>query len=195
MLSRTHFVISLLFLMIFVPSVSHPVIFSVFLVFSSLIPDIDSPSSFLGKNKFFSPVQSIVPHRGVLHSLTLAFLLSIILSLFLPSVVWSDTQTTGSMKLLQPSTNTVDKSRSWADKLNVNFQIIDSTVTNSLNRSATINIYDNNGNYLGTATTIKFNSNLSASISGSTVTVNSSGGGGSGSSAYFKCIVTGKQRN
>lgn len=49
------------------------------------------------------------------------------------SYLWADTQTTGSMKLLQPSTNTVDKSRSWGDKLNADLQIIDSTMSNTIN--------------------------------------------------------------
>lgn len=85
MLSRTHFVIGLLFVMAFVDSVSNPITFSLALIIASLIPDIDSPLSLLGKNKVFSPLQSIVSHRGLLHSLTLAFLLSVLLSLIFPS--------------------------------------------------------------------------------------------------------------
>jgi membrane-bound metal-dependent hydrolase YbcI (DUF457 family) len=85
MLSRTHFVIGILFLFAFVDSVSNPVIFSFFLLLSSMMPDIDSPISYLGKKKIFSPIQSLVNHRGVLHSLTTAFLVSILLSLLMPS--------------------------------------------------------------------------------------------------------------
>lgn len=84
MLSRTHFVVGLLFVMLFIGSVSNPIIFSLSLIIATLLPDIDSPSSLLGKNNAFSPLQSVVPHRGLLHSVTLAFLISIILSLFLP---------------------------------------------------------------------------------------------------------------
>lgn len=54
------------------------------------------------------------------------------------SYLWADTQTTGSMKLIQPSTNTIDKSRSWADKLNTNLQIIDSTMTGIINGSIAV---------------------------------------------------------
>ncbi|MEK6919206.1 MAG: metal-dependent hydrolase [Nanoarchaeota archaeon] len=85
MLSRTHFVIGLLFVMIFLPSTSHPWIFSFAMIISSLIPDIDSPMSLFGKNKVFSPLQSLVNHRGLIHSLTLAFILSLLLSLIFPS--------------------------------------------------------------------------------------------------------------
>lgn len=100
----------------------------------------------------------------------------------------ADTQTTGNMKLLQPTTgqafdpNDASK-RSWGDKFNKNFQIIDSTVTSIFSQLGTapvISIYDNTNTFIGNATTIRFNSNLTTTQSGSTTTVNGSAGGGSG---------------
>jgi membrane-bound metal-dependent hydrolase YbcI (DUF457 family) len=40
---------------------------TLFLVFASIFPDIDHPGSELGK--YFKPIGSILPHRGVTHSL------------------------------------------------------------------------------------------------------------------------------
>lgn len=67
------------------------------------------------------------------------FLIAAFVSL-IPSFLLADTQTTGNMKLLQPTTGYVDPTgRSWADKLNKNFSIIDATMTavqNQLNNTA-----------------------------------------------------------
>lgn len=58
------------------------------------------------------------------------------LLLFPLSHLWADSVTTGNLGLLKPSTNTIDKSRSWADKLNTNFDIIDATFTTIAAQSA-----------------------------------------------------------
>lgn len=50
--------------------------------------------------------------------------------LLINSVCYADTQTSGSVKLLKPSTGTIDTNRSWADKINSNFDIIASTLGN-----------------------------------------------------------------
>lgn len=57
-----------------------------------------------------------------------------LIPLLLCTYVHADTQTSGSMKLLKPTTGYVDTRRSWADKINANFDIIDSTVSNTLNQ-------------------------------------------------------------
>ena len=51
---------------------------------SSLIPDIDSEFSFLGKKKIFRPLQWIVKHRGIVHSFIFLFPITFILTLLLP---------------------------------------------------------------------------------------------------------------
>jgi len=84
MLSRTHFAMSLLFLIILIPHVSSPVIFSIVFLVAGLLPDIDSPMSFFGKRKIFSPIQSLVNHRGMFHSITFAFIVALIISLVFP---------------------------------------------------------------------------------------------------------------
>ncbi len=86
MLSRTHFVISAFFIFLLIPHVSNPLIFSIIFLVAGLLPDIDSPFSLFGKNKFVKPIQSFVTHRGVFHSVTLAFIVSLLISLVFPSL-------------------------------------------------------------------------------------------------------------
>ncbi|MBS3073829.1 metal-dependent hydrolase [Candidatus Pacearchaeota archaeon] len=86
MLSRTHIAIGIFFAFLLLPSISHPLAFSVTLLISSLLPDIDSPISFLGKYKFFSVLQTFLHHRGVLHSLTTAVILSLVVSIIFPTL-------------------------------------------------------------------------------------------------------------
>lgn len=105
------------------------------------------------------------------------------------------TKTTGSLGLLKPATGQYS-GRPPGDMLNSNFDIIDATGTNILtaisgintstatlaNRASVISIYDNNDSFVENATTIKFNTNLTVSMVGSTATVNASGGGVVGNS-------------
>lgn len=137
----------------------------------------------------------------------------------LATPLYADSVTSGVVGLLKPSTNTVDATRSWADKLNVNFDIIAATMNGIIggtfgsgaepqsfilfkstaqakifalsvdtatlsNRPTVISIYDSGNNFIGNATTIKFNTNLTPSMVGSTATVNASGSGGGGSGPY-----------
>ena len=55
---------------------------------ASLLPDIDSAYSYLGQHRVFRPLQFFVRHRGVIHSLTLAVLISLLFSLWLPVVAF-----------------------------------------------------------------------------------------------------------
>lgn len=48
---------------------------------------------------------------------------------FSAAPLFADSITSGSLGLLKPSTNTVDPTRSWADKLNKNFDMIAATIT------------------------------------------------------------------
>ena len=60
--------------------------------------------------------------------------------------LYGDSVTSGSLGLLLPSTGVVDSNRSWADKINTNFEIIDSTV------SGTLGLADNMGSHIATQT-------------------------------------------
>jgi len=69
MLNKTHLVITIFFILVFIPLVNSKIIFIIIALICSLIPDSDIKSSFLGKYKFFRPLQFFVTHRGFFHSL------------------------------------------------------------------------------------------------------------------------------
>lgn len=69
MLNRTHFAITLFFILLLLPIVGSKVIFILIAVVSSLIPDVDVKTSFIGKYKLFRPLQFFVEHRGFFHCL------------------------------------------------------------------------------------------------------------------------------
>lgn len=146
------------------------------------------------------------------------------LLLLTAAYLWADTKTTGSLGLLKPSTNQIDSTRSWADKINTNFEIIDSSVSGVINgslsisgvvtsanwntaKSTTVSIdqwntakstndttndaqtlaigqrtvvgYNGASALGGNITSIKADTNLTATLSGTTMTLTATGGGGS----------------
>lgn len=86
MLIRTHLAITVLAILILIPFVNNKLIFIIIALFSTFIPDIDSRYSKLGKKKIFRPAQFITKHRGILHSFSLLFLLSLIIIHFYPVI-------------------------------------------------------------------------------------------------------------
>ena len=84
MLVKTHLAIGFAVALYFSRLVNNLWIFIPVVILSSLIPDIDSGFSFLGRRGLFKPVQWTTVHRGVLHSYTLAILGSLILALWFP---------------------------------------------------------------------------------------------------------------
>ena len=87
MLTRTHFVITLSFVLLFLPIINNKIIFFSVAIFSTLLPDIDTRFSYLGKRKIFRPLQFFSRHRGFLHSFTFLFLIVVILYFFIPYFV------------------------------------------------------------------------------------------------------------
>ncbi|MCU0642021.1 MAG: metal-dependent hydrolase [archaeon] len=84
MIKRTHFIIALGVAFLFLPSVNHKIVFLPVLLIAALLPDIDSPDSFFGHYKILRPVQAVVKHRGVFHSMTLCFAFSLALAFIEP---------------------------------------------------------------------------------------------------------------
>lgn len=75
MLIKTHYSISIFFILLFLPVVENKIIFSFFTILGTLIPDVDARFSTIGR-KFISRIlQFFTKHRGMIHSFT--FLLSI----------------------------------------------------------------------------------------------------------------------
>lgn len=86
MLFRTHFVFAIFIYLIFFKlleiSFYDKLIFGVFLLVATLFVDIDSTKSKLGHYWIFRPVQLFFSHRGIIHSLLVAFILSLVIYLF-----------------------------------------------------------------------------------------------------------------
>lgn len=81
MLFRTHFAIALFFVLIFFQYIENPIIFLPVVLFATIIPDIDTRFSKIGKHKIFRIFNFFVKHRGITHSFT--FLAIISASIFL----------------------------------------------------------------------------------------------------------------
>ena len=86
MLVKTHLIIALTLVLIIMPFIDDKLLFSFVLIISSLIPDIDTKESYLGKNTFFRPLQFFIKHRSIMHSLAFGICISIIIYLVFPIV-------------------------------------------------------------------------------------------------------------
>ncbi len=84
MLIRTHLIITLFFILLLLPFISHKGVFILIGLLATYIPDIDMGSSKLGKKKIFRPLQIFVKHRGFFHSFTFLFLITFIFVMFIP---------------------------------------------------------------------------------------------------------------
>ena len=86
MIKKTHLAVGLALSLIFLPHVSHKLLFIPIVLFASLLPDIDSAYSSLGHIKVFRPLQWFVKHRGLIHSFTFCAIVSIALTLIWPGL-------------------------------------------------------------------------------------------------------------
>lgn len=84
MLRRTHVAIGIGAALYFFPFVTHHFLFVFMAFFGSLLPDVDSMHSRLGRNIVFRPVQFATKHRGIFHSFTLCLAFSFVLALMWP---------------------------------------------------------------------------------------------------------------
>ncbi len=84
MMLRTHWAIVVLVILLFVEHVNNQLFFIFIVLIATMIPDIDSGFSTLGKFKGFRFLQFFVKHRGVIHSFTFCIFISLILAAFWP---------------------------------------------------------------------------------------------------------------
>jgi membrane-bound metal-dependent hydrolase YbcI (DUF457 family) len=84
MIKRTHLVIGLALGLYFLPLITHKVLFIPIVLLASVLPDVDSINSNIGRRMIFRPIQYFFAHRGPLHSYTIAIIFSILLAFFLP---------------------------------------------------------------------------------------------------------------
>jgi membrane-bound metal-dependent hydrolase YbcI (DUF457 family) len=86
MMLRTHLAISAFFILLMIPYVNEPAIFSCVAVFSTILPDIDSRFSSIGRKTISRILQFFTKHRGVIHSFTFMMFLTLIFALFAPVI-------------------------------------------------------------------------------------------------------------
>ena len=86
MIWRTHLAITVFAILIFIPHINYPLIFSVVALFASLLVDVDNYCSLIGNRNIARPLQFFTKHRGIIHSLTFAIVLSLLISVFSPKL-------------------------------------------------------------------------------------------------------------
>ena len=87
MLLRTHLAIVIMALLLFLPHIdgaSAKIIFIFITLIATMLPDIDTGFSTIGKFRGFRFLQFFVRHRGIIHSFSFAIAVSIILAIFWP---------------------------------------------------------------------------------------------------------------
>jgi inner membrane protein len=84
MLWKTHLAIGLAVALYFSSKVTYPLVFIPVVLLASIFPDIDSGFSYLGRKRIFRPVQMVSYHRGIIHSYTVAIIISVVFAFFYP---------------------------------------------------------------------------------------------------------------
>jgi len=84
---KTHLAMSVLVAIMFFGQVSNKILFLAVLLVSTVIPDIDTGFSTIGKKWFLRPLQFFVKHRGIFHSFTFCIVVSFFLSYSWPLLV------------------------------------------------------------------------------------------------------------
>lgn len=86
MLIKTHLAGILFFIILLFSKINYSIVFISVALLATFIPDMDTKFSTLGSKKIFRPFQLFMKHRGIFHSFSFLFVLTMILALFLPVV-------------------------------------------------------------------------------------------------------------
>lgn len=86
MLVRTHLALNLLIILFLMSYSSHIILFVCVALFATLLPDIDTPFSVVGRKKLSRLINFFTKHRGLFHSFTLLLLITILFALFIPQI-------------------------------------------------------------------------------------------------------------
>lgn len=81
---RTHVAVAVLVILLFLSQVNNKIIFFIVALIATIIPDIDTGFSTVGRMKGSRIVQFFTKHRGLFHSFTFCILISVIFSAFIP---------------------------------------------------------------------------------------------------------------
>ncbi|MCK9568286.1 metal-dependent hydrolase [Candidatus Pacearchaeota archaeon] len=79
MLTRTHLLVSLFFILVFFDEISNPWIFIPVALFASILPDIDNKFSKIGRKKISRIFNFFMKHRGIIHSFSFLLIVGIFL--------------------------------------------------------------------------------------------------------------------
>jgi inner membrane protein len=74
----------MLAVLLFLPHISGKFVFIFVALIASLLPDIDTGFSFVGKFKANRIIQFFVRHRGIFHSFTFCIVVAFLLAVFIP---------------------------------------------------------------------------------------------------------------
>jgi inner membrane protein len=88
MLIRTHLVITLFFVLLFISNVENKLLFCIVALIVTFIPDIDSKHSKIGRRKVARVLQFFTKHRGIFHSFSFLVLVLIFLEVYLPNILF-----------------------------------------------------------------------------------------------------------
>ena len=84
MLIKTHLAVGVLLLLVFLPHSMYKLIFIPVILIASILPDIDTGFSTIGKHGVFRILQWFTKHRGIIHSFSLCIAISILFGIFYP---------------------------------------------------------------------------------------------------------------
>lgn len=85
MFLRTHVLAVIFLFLLFFQYISNPIIFLLVAIFATMLPDIDSKNSKIGRH--FRILNLFMRHRGITHSLIFLFLISILILLFVKEIL------------------------------------------------------------------------------------------------------------
>lgn len=88
MLMKTHLTFGILLVLLFLPHSNYKFLFVPVLLIASIIPDIDTAFSTVGKSRFFRIIQWLTKHRGIIHSFSFCILISVLFSIFYPPLAF-----------------------------------------------------------------------------------------------------------
>jgi len=86
MLIKTHLIICVFFILLFLPVVNHDLVFIIVALIATYLPDVDSRFSTIGHRKIARVLQWFTRHRGMIHSFTFLLVVTLFLVLFFPVV-------------------------------------------------------------------------------------------------------------
>ena len=86
MLLRTHLALIVAAILLFIQHVNNKILFIFVALIATMLPDIDTGFSNLGRLKGMGFLHFFVKHRGIIHSFTFCIIISVVLAVFWPVI-------------------------------------------------------------------------------------------------------------